>query len=681
MLDDNAIRSLLEMGITRDVAQDALKRANGDLEAAVSFIFSNELPPGISENVIEDYSRHESPFLGSAEHVELDSSNSAGFKPGDLSDVITTTRTEQIISTDSDVDVDADLDTGNVATNGAIVENSLYTSDDSQSVLENVMDCSCQKVQISDPTIVLPLPPNFLFENYFALFSLCVSTYLPHLLAKPDFKDLNYDKDWYKGNALQSPTHRIEFIKTETGKDDEVKIVPAGELSEQDSRLMLQPELLWQLQKLTSVVNSQISDRAYVRAKSFSLALEPQVQRKLADSEHLYEVLPSFIKSLAVDLEMCPNIDDNDIRKLFISSAFHTPSNNEPTIKTWLSLFHFLPEEYDSNLYRMFNVLLYPDDSASDSDERRSYGNGADENETENQNNKNENENENSLSDVAPILTIVFDEMDEATEPISLAEGVEVPLEFYPQLYTKNCKDKLIRHIISKRKQSQLQSRSILQDINNLKSFQGKDLLKFINSSLDYLQKDGASEDIIKRLHELKDNITAQKIKKMNEYKRLAQQLHGEWNLGHPDIQIVKTAKSLGLIDEPYHLVMAAISPYFYYTRSRSGQWNFVQCKPSGTDFQVRACSSPHEVQDTIKQRTREPSEVPLMFIYCKESIIPDDDVVRKALEMNQGCTKFAKDDQLNLITSNTLGSSRETSLHIHEPTDAYLEPSEGENL
>lgn len=664
MLDDNAIRPLLEMGITRDVAEDALKRTNGDLEAAVSFIFSNELPPGISENVIEDYSRHESPFAGSAQHVELNGSNSTGFEPGDLSDVIATTRTEQIIGTDSDVDID----TGNVASNGAIVENSLYTSDESQSALVNVMDCSCQKVQISDPTIVLPLPPNFLLENYFALFSLFVSTYLPHLLTKPDFKDLNYDKDWYKGNALQLPTHRIEFTSNDTEKDDEVTIVPADQLNEQESRLVLQPELLWQLQKLTSVVNSQISDRAYVRAKCFSLALEPHVQRKLAESEHLYEVLPSFIKSLAVDLEMCPNINDNDIRKLFISSAFHTPSNNEPTIKTWLSLFHFLPEEYDSNLYRMFNVLLYPDDNASDSDERRSYGNSdAD----ENQNNANiENENENSLSDVAPILTIVFDEMDEATEPISLAEGVEVPLEFYPQLYTKNCKDKLIRHIISKRKQSQLQSRSILQDINNLKSFQGKDLLKFINSSLDYLQKDGASEDVVKRLHELKDQITAQKIKKMNEYKQLAQQLHGEWNLGHPDIQIVKTAKSLGLIDEPYHLVMAAISPYLYYIKSRNGQWNFVQCKSSGTDFQVRACSSPLEVQDTIKQSTREPSEVPLMFIYCKQSIIPDDDIVRKALEHNQGCTKFAKDDQLNLINLNTLESSHEPSLHIHESVD-----------
>lgn len=57
MMDNQAVKSLLEMGIPHEVAVDALQRTGGNLEAAVNFIFSNELPeqvatgqPRISEN-------------------------------------------------------------------------------------------------------------------------------------------------------------------------------------------------------------------------------------------------------------------------------------------------------------------------------------------------------------------------------------------------------------------------------------------------------------------------------------------------------------------------------------------------------------------------------------------------------------------------------------------------------
>lgn len=611
----------MEMGIAQDVAMEALRRTNGDLEAAGNLIFSNEVNSGISENV------------GQSAHIELPATTDDGFKPGDLNEYVVegppsgSERWEEIEMDDDD-----------------------YENQSSSS-----LDESCRKSQISVPTVVAPLPPNFLFENYFALYCLFVSNYLPHIVATPDFKDLNYDKNWYRGDSSTNPQYRVAF--TTNGDDEERKIIPQEQMTQEDRDYTLQPELLWQLQRLSAVVNSKISDRAYVRAKMFAIVLEPQVQRKLADAEHLYDVLPAFIKSLTIDLEMCPEFCDNDVMQLFISSAFHTPSNPdlqpEPTTKTWLSLFHFLPEEYDINLYRMFHVLLYPDDTVDENDDLPMQS----------------NENENSLSDIAPVLTIIFDEMEESTDAVKLAEGVEIPLEFYPQLYTKECKDKLIKNIIAKRKQSQLESRAIMQEIANLKSYQGKDILKFVNSTLDYLQKDGKDTDTVADLLTVKDHITELKTQKMNDYKKLAHQLQTEWNLSHPEIQVIQTAKDLGLIDEPYLLATAVISPYIYYTRDRNGQWYYVRSHPHEPGNHVRACSSPLEVQDSIKQFTRQASESPLMFIYCKEGFIPSDETVYKSLENNQGCTKFAKDDQLQLNKlHDQFGSSMSSASALEPP-------------
>lgn len=621
MNDTDAVRSLVEMGISKDVAEDALRRTNGDVEAAGNFIFCNDAPAQISENVEQ------------RAHIELPAGSTSGFQPGDLNEYISNAP-----DTESEDFEEIDVEEDSVETGPSL-------------------EGSGRKGQISDPTVVLPLPPNFLFEGYFALFCLFVANYMPHLLARPDFIDLNYDKNWYRGDSYTNAEYRLKYVNKNESDDEQIEIVPKDELTQEDGDYTLQSELLWQLQRLASVVNSRMSDRAYVRAKMFAIAVESQVQRNMAEAEHLHEVLPSFIKSVAVDLEMCPNFQDNEVRKCFISSAFHTPSNSAPqeetTMKTWLSLFHFLPEEYETNLYRMFNALLFADDSV-ESDQSDSP----------------DGEGENSLSEIAPVFTIVFDEMEETTEAVPLAEGVEIPLEFYPQLYTKECKDKLIKHIIAKRRQSQTDSRAILQEVTDLKSFQGKDLSKFINSSLDYLQKDEKSPELIKGLLNLKDQITDKKTKKMNEYKEIAHRLQSEWNLSLPEIQIVKTAKELGLIDEPYLLTMAVISPYMYYTRNRDGQWFFVQSTPYEASYNVRACSSPLEIQDAIKQHTRRPSEAPLMFIYCKKGFIPDDDTVLKALENNQGCHRFAKDDQLQLNKMQDLSSSALSSANASIPAD-----------
>ncbi|AJU11137.1 Rup1p [Saccharomyces cerevisiae YJM1478] len=636
MMDNQAVKSLLEMGIPHEVAVDALQRTGGNLEAAVNFIFSNELPEQAEmgeENGGSQPRIFENKIVAGTKPCNVPNNGDQDIEMPDVSGV--------------DVDYDDDEDitderSGSNSTSGYRVTAQDY---DRYSISEtsipppsySIVQHNEFKSNVGDPTVVLPLPLNSLIESYFGLFALLAAVYFPHVFLKPDFKDLNYRADWFKGSSFTEPKYRLAYCEAEDGSTTSEIVLASG------PNEGLQPHLLWQLQKLISVVNTRKCERAFVSAKVFTSSLEPQLRSKLADSEHLYEVLPAFIKSLAVDLEMCPGIRDRETRSLFISSALHTPNKNEPPMETFLSLFHFLPEEYDSNLYKMFNVLLYPEEEEEEEDVIR----GGEQEEARYV------EPENTLKEVAPVLTILFNELETNTESVSLPNGVDIPLEFYPQLYTKQCKDQLIRHIISKRKQARTRSRCLLQEINELKSYQGKNISTILESTLAYLQTipDDANNEAAKQIASLKDTLNSARAAKMEEYKDLASKLHGEWNLSHPETHIINTAKQLGLIENPYILTMAALSPYSYFIRSRNGAWSWIQSNTLGTEFKVKKCSSPSVVQEAIKHGTKYASETPLMFIYCEEGKIPTEEVVAEALKSNSGCLKFAEDDQNSLKT------------------------------
>ncbi|CAI4051656.1 Rup1p SKDI_15G2860 [Saccharomyces kudriavzevii IFO 1802] len=641
MMDNQAVKSLLEMGIPHEVAMDALHRTGGNLEAAVNFIFSNELPeqadtggeggagqPRISENrMMAGSNSYDVPNSGDQEDIDM-----ADVAGGEA---------------DYDDEDDEDITENHSGSSSSNERGPAARDYDHYSISEtsiappsyNIVQQNEFKCAVDDPTVVLPLPLNSLIESYFGLFALLVSVYFPHVFLKPDFQDLNYSPDWFKGSSFTGPKYRLAYREADDGSATSEIVLASGSSDD------LQPRLLWQLQKLISVINTRMCERAFVSARLFTLSLEPQLKSKLADSEHLYEVLPTFIKSLAVDLEMCPGIRDRETRNLFISSALHTPNKNEPPMETFLSLFHFLPEEYDSNLYKMFNVLLYPEEENDEEDATRNGGGGQEDEEFA--------EPENTLKEVAPVLTILFNELETNTESMTLPNGVDIPLEFYPQLYTKRCKDQLIRHVISKRKQARIRSRTLLQEINNLKSYQGKNISTVLESTLAYLQAspNDANNKAARQIASLKDTLNSTRSAKMEEYKDLASKVHGEWDLSHPETHIIKTAKQLRLIENPYILTLAALSPYSYFLRNRNGVWSWVQSNALGTEFKIKNCPSPSVVQEAIKHGTKYASETPLMFIYCEEGKIPTEEEVSKALQNNTGCSKFAKDDENSLRT------------------------------
>ncbi|CUS21857.1 LAQU0S04e02388g1_1 [Lachancea quebecensis] len=594
-MSESAIQSLLDMGITREVAIEALAKTNGDIENSVNYIFSGELPqqgpPPAPEEIPE-----------------------GGEKEPD---------------SESDI-----------PENPEFIEQAPPSEDeaaDQQGVAVSPREliASQLKSRPEDPLVVRPASGNALFENYFALFCLAVGLGFPHYFLEPDFQDLTYCQDWYRGQFLK-PAYRIKF-----DTNDDVSIVSQETLTSQDN-LVLQPELLWQFQKFLAVQNSPQSRRKYVTARYLTKVLEPQVVEKLNNSDHLHEALPSFIKSLANDVELCPGA--RSVKELFISTAYYKPASEPDPIETLVSLLHFMPEEYDTNIYKMFNALLYPEESEdSEMDDIQ-----------------------NSLGKLAPMITIVFDEMDEATEQATLPHGVDVPLEFYPQLYTEEAKNLLIKEVIKLSADSQAQARSILRNLNDLKSFQGKQIHSFLNSTLDFISRDtsGVSEqpdvqELVESLQEVKQQLGSKKTEKMAQYKAVSHRLNNELNLSHPELGIIQRAKDLGIIDEPYLLTSAVISASNYFIRQNNGQWYHAVGRSNSEHMDVTKTDA-STVSNAIRLHTRSASESPLMFTYFKSSAIDTEALVKEAVEHNKGAKLFAEQDQEHI---NTMSATEEENL------------------
>lgn len=712
------VSSLVEMGIDREVALDAMRRVNGNLADAANFIFSNELPPEVNDPMPSVPISLDSPIpqsvLPSNQPTEAhssaappavpprnidsgeialpeDSRNLIQFTPsssgtssssssasidsthkisavtdaasGKVNDSVTINTPLVPLNTYTVADTNESMRSIDTTTptlwNNLDVSSSSESEDDVNMMIRDdydaedqppsysVMQHSVKKREISEPTIIMPIPLNSVIENYLALFALAVANFAPTQFLKPDFKNLNYDKDWYRGTSHNDPLYHLKYEHSDDATDGEIVEVA----QDADNESQYQPETLWELQRLISATDSKFSERAYVSAKTIVNSFNTEVQQKLGDIDYLYEILPVFMKSLVSDLEMCKGTDVNMINETFISTALYRPSDDGPLKETTLSLFHFLPEEYDVNLYKMFNVLLFPNDVS---------------NTDENDDSPDDDVSpDNSLKHIAPFITVVFNSLDESTDTdLSLPSGVKVPFEFYPQIYTKKCKDQLILNIIEKRREGHFQMRSLLNDLNKLKSYQGKDIKKMLTSTASYLENDIKRTDspnekdvaLLAQINDIVDQIEQQRENKKQEYKELSQRMHKGWNLSHPDLHIIETAKQLGLVDHPYLLVMVVITPSFYFMRDKKDKtkWVQVKCNRLSTDFQVTQHVQESQVQEVIAQYTTVPSETPIMFNYIKEDFYDMQlSEVTKAFENNEGCQQFHKADQLDLLSNN----------------------------
>ena len=292
----------------------------------------------------------------------------------------------------------------------------------------------------------------------------------------------------------------------------------------------------------------------------------------------------------------------------------------------------------------MFNALLYPEQE--EEEEEDEDNDGAE---------HSKEYSENLLKTVSPFLTIIFNEIDDMTDDIiSLPNGVDIPFEFYPQLYTATVKNQLIKHIINKRRNANNRLKQCMNEIQSLRSFQGKDILLILNSSIKYMEHDNNNNnnnnnnDHLRLLKSIKEKITSRLESLKIECEDLRDKLQKEWNISHPEYFIIESAKKMGLIDEPLLLVMVTISPYFYFIRDKNNmdQWSLIQSNTNGTDFQIINNITEKKVKETISKYTSRPNHTPIMFNYCKKTYINSDENILKWIDANEGCRNFMKSDE-----------------------------------
>ena len=114
----------------------------------------------------------------------------------------------------------------------------------------------------------------------------------------------------------------------------------------------------------------------------------------------------------------------------------------------------------------------------------------------------------------------------------------------------------------------------------------------------------------------------------------------------------METATKLGLIDEPYFLNLAVVSPFFYFVRNRKDEWYEVRFNPFNTaedKISVGKCDGPGEVIQHVKNSTTVPNSTPLMFVYSKDSYMADDTEMQELLSQNKTLLDFFKQDQIYL--------------------------------
>lgn len=241
--------------------------------------------------------------------------------------------------------------------------------------------------------------------------------------------------------------------------------------------------------------------------------------------------------------------------------------------------------------------------------------------------------------------------MDDMTEEdISLPEGVQVPFEFYPQLYTVTAKQQLIKHIITKRRQAHKRLKTCLHEIQHLKNFQGKDIVSVLDSGINFMEFDNDEKNklLLNSLKSVKEKISDKLRVLKDEYRDITNKLHKEWNLSHPEYHLIESAKQMGIIDEPYLLIMVTISPYFYFIRDKRNmnQWTLIQSNTYGTDFQIINDIDEAKVEEVISKYTTRPNQTPIMFNYCKRSHINSDENISEWIQANEGCKKFMEADE-----------------------------------
>ena len=236
-------------------------------------------------------------------------------------------------------------------------------------------------------------------------------------------------------------------------------------------------------------------------------------------------------------------------------------------------------------------------------------------------------------------------------------------MEFYPQLYTKNALEQVVIPVLQERQELRDTNKAKLNKMTSLQSFQGKQIKSFLNSSINYLDEiqlgddPTRSKELRDHLQHISDELSTKKRELLVQYTELQKQIT-QLSFERPSDRIIELARQRGVIDEPYVLRLAALSPYDYLiarnvsnndkhssgSNSAESPWLRVVTDFGSTTITQHPLTET-EAQDVIKSATRHASETPILFVYIKKDSIEPVSEIRRALAGNQPLADFLQKD------------------------------------
>ncbi|RLV85754.1 hypothetical protein JA9_001759 [Meyerozyma sp. JA9] len=219
------------------------------------------------------------------------------------------------------------------------------------------------------------------------------------------------------------------------------------------------------------------------------------------------------------------------------------------------------------------------------------------------------------LKDTGKVLTFQFLGDDEHYE----IQPLDIDEEFYPQIYAQSHSDQLVKMHQQKVEVGQKRG-SVTSQIMSWTSFEGKRVPSFLDQTTAYLQEQN-DEDTVKDISALRTQ-TANEVASLNSQLEHINHQYSQLDVTNPSNVIATFGRDGHEAPPSYVLAGVVFSDIEYYYRTANGQWIYICYETSNTGQVVGYSIEKREffvLKKQVQQRSRDASMVVTLVYVMRE--------------------------------------------------------------
>ncbi|CDK24851.1 unnamed protein product [Kuraishia capsulata CBS 1993] len=365
-------------------------------------------------------------------------------------------------------------------------------------------------------------------------------------------------------------------------------------------------------------------DRSFISISGLTGSLTPEVSELIDDDENLDDILPATYLSLSAQFGAFENAQA--IEELFKPTLLLIQNEQGETEAEGAERAGVFPIESDSfrsTLYKVFHSLLWGDDF--------------------------ERLGSSGISQLGDIVTVVL--LDEGSSHYSRT-GIEVPEQFYPQIYTESYQQH-IQNEIDAQDSLKMKDHQLANASADLTSFKGARVETFLQTAVKYMRESSSKEtdpnvsQAVDDISSIVKKILSDKQDIMDERSKIQSKLQ-DFDI----FEVNKIMESMPEKPSPYLLVGTIFkqNDYSFFRKTEAtepGEWTNVRVTlEDGIDFEVSKTDF-EEVQSNVYSRTKHGFDDPIVLVYVKASGMDQD-----ISALNKGLKEFINTDDYALQRS-----------------------------